>query len=186
MRSEIVTLECRGRKEWRRWLAKNHRTSPCIWLLFYKQHTGKETLSYEDSIKEALCFGWVDSIVKSLDKDRYARKFTPRRPESKWSDINRRRWKELKEAGLLTEAGKLTAPTRNRYEPKIEVPTLPAFIAKAFKSHPKAWSFFQTLSAREKRNFVVWIYTAKRPETREKRIQESIKLLEAEKRLGLK
>lgn len=131
-------------------------------------------------------FGWIDSLVKRLDDDRYALKFTPRKPTSKWSDLNRKRWAELKASGLLAEAGQAAAPTDNTYAPKPTIPKLPAYIAKAFKANQKAWSFFQQLSPTDRRQFVVWIYIAKRPETREKRIHESIALLAAGKKLGLK
>src|SRR5262249_49736088 len=133
-----------------------------------------------------LCFGWVDSLIKRLDDDRYARKFTPRKPTSKWSDINRKRWKELEHEGLLTAAGRTAAPTDNRYASKPEIPELPAYIARAFKTNAKAWKFFQELAPSYRRNFVVWIHIAKRPETRERRIAESIALLAGGKQLGLK
>jgi len=143
-------------------------------------------MPYEDSVREALCFGWIDSLIKRLDDDRYARKFTPRQPTSKWSDINRKRWAEVKAGGLLTAAGLAAAPTDNTYAPRPAIPDLPAYIAKALKANPKAWSFFQELAPTYRRHFVVWIHIAKRPETREKRIRESIATLAARKKLGLK
>jgi uncharacterized protein YdeI (YjbR/CyaY-like superfamily) len=143
-------------------------------------------MPYEDFVREALCFGWIDSLVKRLDDDRFAIKVTPRKAASKWSDINRRRWTELKTAGLLEPAGLALAPTENKYAPKPDIPELPTYIAKAIKADPRAWSFFQDLPPRERRNFVVWIHVAKRPETRERRIRESIALLAAGKKLGLK
>jgi len=183
---ELRELDIRDRKQWRTWLSAHHTKNPGVWLVFHKEHTGVESMPYEDSIREALCFGWIDSLIKRLDDDRYARKFTPRQPTSKWSDINRKRWEELKEAGLLTAAGLAAQPTDNRYAPKPEIPDLPAYIAEAFKANPKAWDFFQRLAPTHRRNFVVWIRIAKRPETREKRIRESIALLEAGQKLGLK
>lgn len=143
-------------------------------------------MPYEDAVREALCFGWIDSLIKRLDDDRYAFKMTPRKPTSKWSDLNRKRWAELKAAGQLAPAGVAAAPTENKYAPKPAIPELPAYIAKAIKANGKAWKFFRELTPRERRNFVVWIYMAKRPETREKRIRESLALLAAGKKLGLK
>jgi uncharacterized protein YdeI (YjbR/CyaY-like superfamily) len=143
-------------------------------------------MSYEDLVREALCFGWVDSLIKRLDENLYAIKVTPRQPTSKWSDTNRKRWKELQAAGLLAAPGFEAAPTPNRYAPKPKVPELPAYIRTAFKTDPKAWTFFQALSAGNRRDFVVWIHTAKRPETRERRIREAIELLSTGKTLGLK
>jgi uncharacterized protein YdeI (YjbR/CyaY-like superfamily) len=182
----LITLNMQSRAGWRRWLAKHHASSPGVWLLRYKKHTDVESMPYEDLVREALCFGWIDSLVKRLDDDRYAIKVTPRQPTSKWSDLNRKRWKQLKAAGLLAAPGLAAAPTANAYAAKPRVPALPAYIGKSFRANPEAWRFFRTLPAREKRNFVVWIHTAKRPETREKRVRESIGLLLAGKRLGLK
>jgi uncharacterized protein YdeI (YjbR/CyaY-like superfamily) len=154
--------------------------------VFHKGGAGGKGLTYEDSVREALGFGWVDSLIKRLDDERYARKFTPRKPTSKWSDINRQRWQELKESGQLAPAGLAAAPTDNRYAAKPKIPELPAYVARALKANPAAWRFFQQLAPTYRRQFVVWIHIAKRPETREKRIRESIALLAAGKKLGLK
>jgi uncharacterized protein YdeI (YjbR/CyaY-like superfamily) len=184
--AELMTLEVRSRRQWRAWLAKHHTSSAGVWLVFPKAHTGVKSIPYEDVVREALCFGWIDSLVKRLDDDRYAFKVTPRKPTSKWSDINRKRWAELKAAGLLTSAGLAAPPTSNTYAPRPVVPELPAYIAKALKADSKAWEFFQELAPTHRRHFVVWIHIAKRPETRERRIRESIRLLAAGKKLGLK
>jgi uncharacterized protein YdeI (YjbR/CyaY-like superfamily) len=143
-------------------------------------------MPYEDLVCEALCFGWIDSLVKRLDDDRFAIKVTPRKPTSKWSDINRRRWKALEAAGRLAAPGLAAAPTANRYAARLTIPELPSYVARAFKRHPRAWQYFQSLARTYRRNFVVWIHTAKRPETRDRRIRESIRLLAAGRKLGLK
>ncbi len=184
--TELALLDVRTRAKWRAWLARHHKSSRGVWLVFHKAHTGVKSLRYEDFVREALGFGWIDSLVKRLDDDRFAIKVTPRKATSKWSDINRRRWTELKTAGLLTPAGLAAAPTENKYAPKPDIPELPGYIARAIKSNPEAWSVFQKLPPRERRNFVVWIHIAKRPETRERRIRESVALLAAGKKLGLK
>jgi uncharacterized protein YdeI (YjbR/CyaY-like superfamily) len=186
MPTELATLEMRNREQWRAWLGKHHASSPGIWLVRYKNHTGVNSVLYEDMVREALCFGWIDSLVKRLDDDRYALKLTPRRPSSKWSDINRKRWAELKAAGLLASAGLVAAPTKHSYAPRPVIPELPGYIAKALKTNSKAWEFFRKLAPTDRRDFVVWIHIAKRPETRERRIRESIRLLAAAKKLGLK
>ena len=178
--------EVRTRGEWRAWLEKHHASSPGVWLVFYKAHTGVKSIVYEDSIREALCFGWVDSLIKRVDRDRYALKFTPRSRTSKWSDSTRKRWAELSAAGLLAAAGVAAAPTANRYGPRPTVPELPAYIAKAFRADPKGWSTFRQLAPSHRRQFVVWIHTAKRADTRERRIREAIGLLNRGKTLGLK
>src|SRR5207244_8010904 len=115
--------------------------SPGVWFVFYKAHTGVRSVPYEDTVREALCFGWIDSLIKRLDDDRYALKVTPRQPASKWSDINRKRWAELKAAGLLTSSGLAAAPTDNSYAPRPATPNLPVYIAKALTANAKASQF---------------------------------------------
>jgi len=183
---KLISLNVRNREHWRTWLTKHSASSPGIWMMFHKNHTGVKSIAYEEAVREALCFGWIDSLIKRVDDDRYLRKFTPRKPTSKWSDINRKRWKELKAAGLLTAPGLAIAPTANRYAPRQRIPVLPAYLAKALKANPQAWSFFERLAPSCRRHYVVWIHSAKRPETREKRIRKSMILLTAEKKLGLK
>lgn len=176
----------RRRAGWRTWLRKHHASSDGVWLVYHKPHTGVPAIDYDDSVCEALCFGWVDSLIRRLDDDRYARKFTPRKPSSNWSDSNRKRWKEMQAAGLLAEAGLRAAPTANR-PVKPEIPKrVPAYITAAFKKNARAWRTFQALSPRHRLEYVMWVHTAKRPETREKRIRESVALLAGGKRLGLK
>ena len=186
MAPELETLRVTSRRQWRAWLAKHHASSPGVWLVFYKAHTGVKSIPYEDVVREALCFGWIDSLIKRLDEDRYAFKVTPRKATSKWSAINRKRWTELEAAGLLTPAGLAASPTSNTYPPKPAIPELPGYIAKALKANPAAWKFFRELAPTYRRDFVVWIHIAKRPETRDRRIRESIALLAAGKKLGLK
>jgi len=181
-----MTLRVTSRRQWRAWLAKHHTSSPGVWLVRHKRHTGVTTMVYEDLVREALCFGWVDSLIKRLDDDRYAIKVTPRKPASKWSDINRRRWNDLKSSGLLTPAGLAAAPTDNTYAPRPAIPKLPVYIAEALRANSKASAFFRELAPTYQRDFVIWIHTAKRHETRERRIRESIALLAAGKKLGLK
>lgn len=154
--------------------------------MFYRRHTGVKSIPYEHAVREALCFGWIDSLIKRLDDDRYAIKMTPRKAASRWSALNRRRWTELKAAGLLAPAGLAAPPTDRTYAPKPTIPELPAYIAKAIKANPEAWRFFTSLPPRERRHFVVWIHIAKRPETRERRLRSSVELLASGQRLGLK
>jgi len=186
MRAELTLLRVANRRQWRAWLTKHHTSSPGVWLVFYKAHTGMKSIAYEDVVREALCFGWIDSLIKRLDDDRYALKVTPRQPTSKWSEKNRKRWAELEAAGQLTSAGLAAAPTDSTYAPKPVIPELPAYIARALKANSKAWKFFQDLAPTYRRDFVVWIHIAKRPETRARRIRESVSLLAAGKKLGLK
>jgi len=186
MTAELMPLQVTSRRQWRAWLTKHHASSPGVWLVFYKAHTGVKSIPYEDMVREALCFGWIDSLIKRLDDDRYVLKVTPRQSTSKWSEINRKRWMELKAAGLLTSAGLAAAPTNNTYAPRPVIPELPVYIAKALRANAKAWKFFRELAPTHRRDFVVWIHIAKRPETRARRIRESIALLAVGKKLGLK
>ncbi len=182
----LPKVSVRSRAKWRAWLRKHHASSEGVWLVYHKQHTGVKSVDYDDSVREALCFGWVDSLIKRLDSDTYARKFTPRRPGSKWSASNRLRWKELAAAGLLSTAGLAASPSaRDGSAPAIPN-RLPTYIAGPFKRNAAAWRYFQALPKSRRRDFVLWISTAKRPETRAKRVAESIRLLVAGKPLGLK
>lgn len=185
--ADVPLLDIRTRRAWRAWLAKHHAQRAGVWLVFHKGHTGVVSVDYDDAVREALCFGWIDSLIKRLDDDRYARKFTPRTPTSRWSDSNRRRWAELKDAGLLAPPGLAAGPTSNSYGTKPVIPDdLPDHVAAAFRANARAWACFQQLPRTARRQFVGWIHLARRPETRERRIRESIALLAAGKRLGLK
>ena len=186
MAADLETVDIRSRAAWRRWLDKNHETRRGVWLVCHKKHTGVPCLSYDDIVGEALCFGWIDSLVRRLDDDRYLRKVTPRRPGSVWSTNNRRLYAALEADGRLAPAGERAAPTDKEYGPPPAVPEMPAYIARAFKADGRAWKYFQSLPATERRHFVGWIHTAKRAETRDKRIRESIRLLGAGRKLGLK
>ena len=113
-RRAIRMLDVRSRLQWRKWLARHHASESEIWLIFYKRHTGVNSLTYDDALDEALCYGWVDSIIRKLDEARYARKFTPRKPGSKWSTANRLRYADLAQRGMLASAGVNRAPTAGR------------------------------------------------------------------------
>lgn len=183
----IRTLEVRTRHEWRNWLRKNHGSESEIWLVFYKRHTGLACVSYDDAVEEALCFGWIDSLVRRLDDDRYARKFTPRRADSMWSTINRRRYEDLKRQGLLAAPGLERAPTsRSGDAPRPSLSVIPPYIEKRLMANARAWEFFQQLAPSYRRAYIGWIESAKREETKDKRLREVINLLTAEKKPGLK
>jgi uncharacterized protein YdeI (YjbR/CyaY-like superfamily) len=186
MAAQLVEVDVRTREEWRRWLAKHHGSSAGVWLVRHKQHTGVRSMTYEELVCETHCFGWVDSLIRRLDDDRYALKVTPRKATSKWSESNRKRWQDLEKVGRLAPAGRRAAPTSKRYAARPTVPELPNYIATAIRTNANAWQFFRRLARADRRDFVVWIYLAKRPETRERRIRESIRLLAAGKKLGPK
>ena len=183
------TYDARTATRWHKWLAKHHETESEVWLVFYKVHTGVTSISYQDALDEALCFGWVDSLVKRLDDDRFARKFTPRKPDSRWSVTNRKRYAELKSEGRLMPSGVERAPTGRGYDdrPHFEMPaSVPQYIQAAIRKEPGAWKFFESLAPSLRRKYVGWIESAKREETRIRRLNEAVELLAAGKPLGLK
>jgi uncharacterized protein YdeI (YjbR/CyaY-like superfamily) len=181
------TLEVHSRSQWRRWLQKHHDSMAEIWLVFHKRHTGEKCIAYEDAVEEALCFGWIDSLIKRLDDDRYARKFTPRKPDSRWSTINRRRYAKMKAEGRLAAPGLERPPTAKSGDaPPRWTPGDTTYIENAFKTNAKAWATFQQLSPSCQRAYLGWIDTAKRDETKQKRLREAVTLLAAGKKLGIK
>jgi len=181
------TLDAATPEEWRTWLAEHHASESEVWLVFYKRNTGHAWISYEDAINEALCFGWVDSLVKRLDAARYARKFTPRKPDSKWSTVNRNRYAQLKAGGRLMPAGLKRAPTdRSGDAPKPSLSEVPQYIQEALGSHPAADRYFQSLASSYRRTYIAWIDSAKQETTKMRRLDEAIRLLAAGKKLGLK
>ena len=186
--THLAILDVRKRPQWRKWLEAHHDSSSEIWLVFHKRHTAERVpLSYDDAVEEALCFGWIDSIVGRLDDDRYARKFTPRKAESRWSTINRQRYAKLEAGGLLAGPGRKRVPTeRSGDAPRPSVSVIPPYIEKPLKADGRAWGYFEQLSASYRRAYIAWIDSAKREETREKRLREAIGLLAAGKKLGLK
>ena len=128
-RKAIKTLEVRTRQEWRNWLQDHHSSESEIWLVFHKRHTGLDGISYDPAVEEAICFGWIDSIVRRLDDDHYARKFTPRKSDSRWSTINRRRYADMKARTLLAAPGLKRPPTsRSGDAPRPSVTVIPPYI----------------------------------------------------------
>jgi uncharacterized protein YdeI (YjbR/CyaY-like superfamily) len=185
----MKTFDAGTVERWRKWLAANHASASEVWLIYYKKHTQKSCVAYMDALDEALCYGWIDSLVKRIDDDRYAIKYTPRKAGSKWSAINRKRYAALKAAGRLAPAGKTRSPKGAEVArpPKIAAPTkLPAYIARAFKSVPTAWEYFRTLAPSHQKRYMMWVHMAKQQETKDRRLAEAIRLLSEKQKLGLK
>jgi uncharacterized protein YdeI (YjbR/CyaY-like superfamily) len=176
--------------EWRDWLDEHHASESAVWLVFNKRATGVGSIAYKDALDEALCFGWVDSLVKRLDDRRYARKFTPRRADSRWSDPNRKRYAELEADGRLRSAGIERPPTDRGYgprPPRLPLPSrLPSYIQAALTKHSTARRQFEALAPAHRRRYVAWIQSAKREETKLRRLKEAIRLLARGEKLGLK
>jgi uncharacterized protein YdeI (YjbR/CyaY-like superfamily) len=198
------TLYVTSREEWRDWLTKHGESETEVWLVYYKQHTGRPRIAYDDAVEEAICFGWIDSLVKRIDDEKFAQKFTPRRDAAKWSALNLRRLRKLMREGRMTEAGlakvdvatlgKQTQPKQSSRkrdipgsEPRTDDPdSIPAFVERALKANAKAWANFRNLAPSYRRNYLRWIMQAAKEETRERRLREAVSLLEQNKKLGLK
>ncbi|MEA3224678.1 MAG: YdeI/OmpD-associated family protein [Planctomycetota bacterium] len=181
-----------NRDQWRDWLSEHHAAEVGIWLVFYKKATSKPTIEYDVAVEEALCFGWIDSIIKRIDGEKYVRKFTPRKDKSNWSALNKRRVAKMIRAGRMTNAGlaKIKAAKENeswnqdgKTPRSLEIP--PEF-AEALARNRKAKWHFEKLASTYRRHYFGWIAAAKRPETKKRRIEESIDSLEKGKKLGMK
>ena len=186
----MKTLVAETSEKWHKWLVEHYESESEVWIVFYKVHTGRRSIVYSDAIDEALCFGWVDSLVKRLDEARYALKFTPRKADSRWSAINRKRYAALKASGRLQPGGINRPPTDRGYDsrpPRFKMPaTLPRYIQAALQKQPAARRYFEGLAPSHRRRYVGWIESAKREDTKARRLREAIRLLTAGKPLGLK
>src|SRR5512138_2683966 len=138
--------------DWRNWLAKHHDREQEVWLVYFKPASGRTNLDYESSVEEALCFGWIDSIIQTIDEKKYARKFNPRRLESKWSETNKRRVLKVMREGRMTEAGlakvtfDLNEVDLSKPKPKRPPVQMPEKMEKALKSCRGLWEAFQKIS----------------------------------------
>lgn len=184
------TLYVARRQEWRAWLEKHHQNETEVWLIYYKKQSGKPRIPYEDAVEEALCFGWIDSLVRRIDEERFAQKFTPRRADSEWSELNRKRIRKLIREGRMTDAGRAKiSPQALRKAPprKPEMSSaVPAFMKNALVKDGKAWDNFVKLALSHRKAYIFWISEAKKPETRQRRLMEAVRLLKQSKKLGLK
>lgn len=186
------TLYVTNRDDWRQWLKKNHGSQREVWLIYYKKHTGRPTIPYEDSVEEALCYGWIDSILKRIDDQKFVRKFTPRNDRSIWSELNKKRTKKMIEQGRMTKAGlakfkqagkQKDKETKDRPAGKRLV--IPPDLKKALSTNRKALENFNNFAPGYRRLYIAWITDAKRPETREKRIKQTLKWSAENKKPGM-
>lgn len=171
----------KDRHEWRAWLEANHATAPGIWLIYYKKESGKPRVDYADAVEEALCFGWVDSKPNMLDDERYMQLFSPRKAKSPWSKLNKSRVEKLIAQGLMMPAGleKIEAAKQDgswtAYD-AIEELAVPPDLEEALAENEAARINFDAFPPSSKKNILWWIESAKRPETRAKRIEETVRL----------
>jgi uncharacterized protein YdeI (YjbR/CyaY-like superfamily) len=163
----------------RKWLEKNHTKETAFVVGYYKVNSGKQSMTWSESVDQALCFGWIDGVRKSIDNDSYQIRFTPRKKTSIWSAVNIKKVEALIKIGLMQEAGLISYNDRKESKSKIyafendEVPFSPEF-EKLFKANKKAWAYFQALAPGYRKTASHWVISAKQEATRIKRLQTLI------------
>lgn len=168
--------------QWRAWLEKHHAGKDELLVGFWKRETGKPSITWPESVDQALCFGWIDGVRRSLGPESYTIRFTRRRPGSTWSAINIRKVAELEKAGQMAAAGRAAFKGRTQsksaiyaYEQDRKNAKLPPEAIQRFKADPRAWACFSGLPDWYLRNLAWWFLSAKKPETREKRLAQKVK-----------
>jgi len=175
------TFYAKNRVEWRRWLAEHHKSANEIWLIYYKKASGKPRVPYNDAVDEALCYGWIDSLLKPIDEHKYAQRYSPRKKTSKVSDMNRERVRRLVKSGRMTKAGLSAIEHTDKKAPK-----LPADILERLKEDAAVWRNFQRFPASYKRIRIGWIDAAReRREVFEQRLRYFLKMTAQNKRFGM-
>lgn len=183
-------LHFQSRDEWRTWLQENHLAEKEAWVQILKNNVAQPGVFYEQAVEEAVCFGWIDGVMRSFDAECYFLRFSPRKPGSIWSVSNQRRVEQLTAQGRMTEAGMAKvreAQENGEWEAAIrreDISSLPEDLADALKKVEDAQANFEKLPASQKKQFLYWIASAKRGETRQKRIQETIKMVLHNMKLG--
>jgi uncharacterized protein YdeI (YjbR/CyaY-like superfamily) len=181
----MKTLYVPEREQWRVWLERNHNCEKEVWLIYYKN--GKPSIPYNDSVEEALCFGWIDGIIKKIDEEKYVRRFTPRKNDSHWSALNIKRAQKMIKEGRMTKIGLAKIDVSLlKDETKIDIKKRelkpPPFLKKALTKNTTTWNNFNRLAPTYKQDIIMWVSDAKKEETRQRRISEVIKKLEKTKR----
>jgi len=178
-----------SRQEWREWLKENHNKFSGIWFVYFKKQTGKPRVTYDEAVEEALCFGWIDSLPRKFDENRSKLLFTPRKPKSVWSKLNKTRIEKLIKNGLMTEIGlvKIEAAKRDRSWNALDASDnleIPKDLMQAFKENKTAAKNFTAFSDSVKRVILSWIGSAKRSATRAARIEKTVAMAERNKRVN--
>lgn len=175
-------------QEFRKWLEENHQSGKELLVGFYKVGTRKPSMTWPESVDQALCFGWIDGVRRSIDEESYSIRFTPRKPTSIWSAVNIKKMEELTKAGLMTEAGQKAFRLRKEeksgiYSHENETASLSPEFEKQFKANKKAWEFFNSQAPSYKKVMLHWIMIAKQEKTRLSRLEKTIKESELGKRV---
>ena len=173
-------LNFTDRSAWRKWLERNHEKEKEVLLIHYRKDSGKTSLDHFDAVEEALCFGWIDSILKRVDNERFVLKYTPRKAKSIWSKVNRDKAEQLIADGKMTKAGlakieeaKKNGNWDNAYTSLIK-DTLPDDLKQALLKNKKAWWNFQKFAATYRNMYIGWVNSSRTEATRRKRIAEVI------------
>jgi len=179
----------KSQSDFRRWLEKHCANTAELWVGFHKTNSGKPSITYKQAVDEALCYGWIDGLRKSVDETSYRVRFTPRKQQSTWSRVNIKRAGELKVLGLMKAPGLQAFDGREPkksgiYSFENRPQTLEAGLEKQFRQNKKAWKFFETLPTYFKKTSVFWIMSAKKEETRLRRLQTFIEACARGERLG--
>jgi uncharacterized protein YdeI (YjbR/CyaY-like superfamily) len=199
--SEPARFEAPDAASWRAWLAAHHTEAKGVWLVFAKKHTGRLCIGYDEALDEALCYGWIDSVIKRIDEETYVRKFTPRSNTTNWSRKNLKRVAELIAEGRMTKSGLAVLGAPLEGDPLKGAaasetlgsdsapsaagpaqPEAPAFVAEAIAKSPRAAAFWQTLAPSYRRRYLGWITSAKKEEARRARLARVIGFLEESKK----
>lgn len=194
---DLENIHFKTREEFRNWLKKNHDNSPGIWVIFYKKHINIDCIKYNELLEEVLCFGWIDSLIKKIDDDKYARKITPRTNTRKWSELNKKKVLELIKEGKMTQTGlnkidiylktgKVDWVRNKTQEKELKQIDIPDFIITELANNEPALINFNKLATTYKRHYILWITNARTEDTIRNRLKESIGLLKENKKLGLK
>ena len=180
-KEEVETFYPMSRQEWRAWLQEHHDKKQSIWLMAYKKKTGIPTISWSESVDEALCFGWIDSTKKTVDAEKFIQFFTRRKPKSVWSKVNKEKIERLIDEGLMTKAG-FECIERAKQNgswttlDEAEELNIPNDLETAFQTIPGSEDFFLSLSKSARKAILQWLILAKRPETRQNRVNEIVEL----------
>ncbi len=174
----------------RAWFEEHHGTVDELWVGFYKKASGRPSVTYQEAVDEALCFGWIDGIRKSLDGESYTNRFTPRRPNSNWSQVNIRRVGELTAQGRMKPAGLKAFEERDparsqQYSFENRPQALGEPYEATFRANPKAWEFFQAQAPGYRRTAIWWVVSARKEETRLRRLATLIEDSQNGRRLGM-
>ena len=188
-RPSLKQVYAPNRSAWRQWLAEHHATSPGVWLIYHKKSAGRERLDYGDAVEEALCFGWIDSLTRTLDTERYEQLFTPRKPKSTWSRPNKGRVERLIAQGLMQPAGLAAIELAKQNGAwssldAVDAMEIPSDLASALRKNARARKNFEAFAPSIRRGFLYWVLSAKRPETRAKRIAETVARCEQNRKPG--